>query len=87
MWKVSFVSLRHRHRKEFDNDIGVERLEDIFRGQGLVDTRVLVRMQAGQVFGTYVHHIEDDRRCPPTRMPSLFFSREYASKFGSAWGF
>jgi len=43
------LHLRHRHRKEFDRDIGVERLEDVFRKKGVVNTCIFVFVQLGQL--------------------------------------
>lgn len=48
---------RHRHGKAVDNDIVVKGFEDVFRGQGMVDTGVLVAVETLQVLGANVDHL------------------------------
>ena len=47
---------RHGHWEEIDDIVCIERLHDIARNKRLVDARVLVSLQLGQLFLPYVHH-------------------------------
>jgi hypothetical protein len=60
MWRKG--DIRHRHGKTFDNDMSVERLENISRHQTVVDGRILVLLELGQVILPYVHHLFKYRR-------------------------
>ena len=48
--------LRHRHWKALDNNIGVERLEHVFRGQRVIDPSVFVLVETFQFLLTNVNH-------------------------------
>ena len=49
---------RHGHWEEINDIVCIERLHDIARNKRLVDARVLVSLQLGQLFLPYVHHRE-----------------------------
>lgn len=48
---------RHAHRKALDDHICVKGLEDVFRGEGPIDARVLVFAERGEIPLTDVHHL------------------------------
>ena len=53
-----WVSLRHRHWKALDNNIGVERLKHVSRCQRVVNSSVFVLVESFQLFLTNVNHLD-----------------------------
>jgi hypothetical protein len=50
------VYLRHPHRKAFNDDMGIEGLEDILRDQTVVDALVLVLFELRELVLPYIYH-------------------------------
>ena len=71
---------RHAQGEHVDDDIGVEGLEHVARQQAVVDARVLVLAQLGQLLLADVHHLGDldSRRGRP--LCSLIFSVRATSR-------
>lgn len=47
---------RHAHREAFDNNLCIERLEDVFRGERVINARILVVPESRELFLPDVHH-------------------------------
>lgn len=50
--------LRHGHWEEFDCDIGIEWLQNVFRNRGVVNTCIFVFVQLWQLPLSNVHHFD-----------------------------
>jgi hypothetical protein len=67
------VYSRHPHGKAFDDDMRIERLQDILRNQTVVDALVLVLFELRELVLPYVHHfsvmyrVQAMRKCETVR--------------------